>query len=140
MVHNSDQFFCPAGTPQINNTIFTMMSNNACFFLGMLYIIFIIFKFIQFLDRDETMFSMKEYIVFPLFNTNVLSHSVVSNTLWPHELQSARLLCPWGFSRQEYWSGPPCPPPGDLPSPAIEPRCPALQADSLPTEPPGKPL
>ena len=81
MVHNSDQFFCPAGTPQINNTIFTMMSNNACFFLGMLYIIFIIFKFIQFLDRDETMFSMKEYIVFPLFNTNVLSHSVVSNTL-----------------------------------------------------------
>ena len=140
MVHNSDQFFCPAGTPQINNTIFIMMSNNACFFLRMLFIIFIIFKFIQFLNRDETMFSMREYVVFPLFNTNVLSHSVVSNSLWPRGLQPARLLCPREFSRQEYWSGPPCPPPGDLPSPAIEPRCPALQADSLPTEPAGKPL
>ena len=32
-------------------------------------------------------------------------------TLRPHRLQPARLLCPWGFSRQEYWSGLPCPPP-----------------------------
>ena len=44
-----------------------------------------------------------------------------------------------GFSRQGYWSGLPCPPPGDLPNPGIEPRCPSLQADSLPSEPPGKP-
>ena len=43
-----------------------------------------------------------------------------------------------GFSRQEYWSGLPCPPTGDLPDPGIEPRPPALQADSLPSEPPGK--
>ena len=43
-----------------------------------------------------------------------------------------------GFSRQKYWSGLPCPPPGDLPNPGIEPTLPALQADSLPTEPPGK--
>ena len=43
------------------------------------------------------------------------------------------------FSRQEYWSRLPCPPPGDLPEPVIEPGSPALQADSLPTEPPGKP-
>ena len=42
------------------------------------------------------------------------------------------------ISRQEYWSGLPCPPPGDLPNPQIEPRSPALQADSLPSEPPGK--
>ena len=41
------------------------------------------------------------------------------------------------FSRQEYWSGLLFPSPGDLPNPAIEPRSPALQADSLPTEPPG---
>ena len=40
-------------------------------------------------------------------------------------LQPARLLCPWGFSRQEHWSGMPCPPPGDLPNPGIEPRSPA---------------
>ena len=52
----------------------------------------------------------------------------------------ARLLCPWGFSRQEYWSGLPCPSPGDLPSPGIEPRSSALQVDSLPSEPPGKSL
>ena len=44
-----------------------------------------------------------------------------------------------GFSRQEYWSGLPCPPPGDLPDPGTEPRSPALQADSLPAELPGKP-
>ena len=44
-----------------------------------------------------------------------------------------------GFSRQEHWRGLPCPPPGDLPNPGIEPRSPALQVDSLPSEPPGKP-
>ena len=44
------------------------------------------------------------------------------------------------FSRQEYWSGLPCPPPGDLPDPGIEPGSSALQVDSLPSEPPGKPV
>ena len=39
-----------------------------------------------------------------------------------------------GFSRQEYWSGLLFPSPGDLPNLGIEPRSPALQADSLPTE------
>ena len=43
-----------------------------------------------------------------------------------------------GFPRQEYWSGLPFPPPGDLPNPGIESQSPALQADSLPSEPPGK--
>ena len=50
-----------------------------------------------------------------------------------------RLVCPWGFSRQEYWSELLFPSPGDLSNPGIEPRSPALQADSLPSEPPGKP-
>ena len=45
-----------------------------------------------------------------------------------------------GFSRQEYWSGVPFPSPGDLPNPGIEPRYPALQADTLTSEPPGKPI
>ena len=45
-----------------------------------------------------------------------------------------------GFSRQEYWSGLPFPSPGDLPDPGIEPGSPALQADALTSEPPGKPL
>ena len=44
-----------------------------------------------------------------------------------------------GFSRQEYWSGLPFPSPGDLPDPGIKPRSPALQADALTSEPPGKP-
>ena len=42
------------------------------------------------------------------------------------------------FSRQEYWSGLPLPSPGDLPDPGIELGSPALQADTLPSEPPGK--
>ena len=44
-----------------------------------------------------------------------------------------------GFSRQEYWSELPFPSPGDLPNAGIEPRSPALQADALSSEPPGKP-
>ena len=44
-----------------------------------------------------------------------------------------------GFPRQGYWSGLPFPSPGDLPDLEIEPTSPALQADSLPSEPPGKP-
>ena len=44
-----------------------------------------------------------------------------------------------GFSKQEYWSGLPFPSPGDLPNPGIKPRSPALQADTLSSEPPGKP-
>ena len=44
-----------------------------------------------------------------------------------------------GFPRQEFWSGLPLPPPGDLPNPVIEPGFPALQADSLPTELEGSP-
>ena len=43
------------------------------------------------------------------------------------------------FSRQEYWSGLPFPSPGDLPNLGIKPKPPALQAESLPSEPPGKP-
>ena len=69
----------------------------------------------------------------------MLIHSVMPISLRPHGLHPARLLCPWGFSREEYWSGLPCPSPGDVPNPEVEPRPPTLQADSLPVEPPGKP-
>ena len=50
----------------------------------------------------------------------VPSHSVVSNSLWPYGLYPKSLLCPWDFSRQEYWSRLPFPPPGDLPDSGIE--------------------
>ena len=46
---------------------------------------------------------------------------------------------PMGFSRQEHWSGRPCPPPVGLPNPGIELTSPVLQADSLLLPPPGKP-
>ena len=68
-----------------------------------------------------------------------LSRSVMSDTLQPI-LSPTRLLCPWGFSRQEYWSGLPCPPPGHLPNLGIQPRSPELQADSLPFQSPGRPI
>ena len=51
-------------------------------------------------------------------------------------------LLSMGFPRQEYWTGLPCPPPGDLPDPRIEPTClasPALAGRFFTTEPPGKP-
>ena len=63
----------------------------------------------------------------------------MSDCLQPHGLGLARLLSV-GFSREEYWSGLRFPSSGDLPDPGIEPVSPALQADSLPPEPPGKPF
>ena len=64
----------------------------------------------------------------------------LSVTLWTIALQDPLSM---GFSRQEYWSGLPCPPPGDLPHPGIEPmspEAPALQTDSLPLRHWGKPI
>ena len=63
----------------------------------------------------------------------------LTDSLRAHGGQPSKLLCLWGFSRLEYQSGLPCPPPGDLPNPRIEPKTLALQADSLLSEPPGKP-
>ena len=56
-------------------------------------------------------------------------------TLWTVACQASLSM---GFSRQEYWSGLPFPSPGDLPDIGINPRSPGWQADSLPSEPPGK--
>ena len=50
------------------------------------------------------------------------------------------LLHLWEFSREEYWSGLPCPARGDLPNPEIEPRSPTMQEDSLLSEPTAKPI
>ena len=100
----------------------------------------------------------KEILGFPIIHTHmytdiyicihiyiyvcVLSSSVMSDSLQRYRLQPTRLLCPQGFSRQEYWRGLPCPPPGYIPNPGIKPtssQAPALQMDSLPAEPQGKP-
>ena len=61
----------------------------------------------------------------------VLSRSAASDSSIPHGLQLTRLLCPWGFSRQEHWSRLPCHPTGHLPNVGIEPRSPAFQVNSL---------
>ena len=66
----------------------------------------------------------------------LLSHVRLFATPWTVAYQAHLSM---GFSRQECWSGLPFPSPGDLPDPGNEPRSPALQADALPSEPPGKP-
>ena len=67
-----------------------------------------------------------------------VSLSVVSDFVTPWTVAHQTPLS-IEFFRQEYWSGLPCPPPGDLPNPGIEHRSPTLQVDSLLSEPPGKP-
>ena len=57
------------------------------------------------------------------------SHVRLFATLWTVAHQAPLSM---GFFRQEYWSGLPCPPPGDLPNPGIKPASPAPHADSLP--------
>ena len=62
------------------------------------------------------------------------SHVQLFVTLWTVASQAPLSM---GLSRQEYWSGWPLPPPGDLPNRGMEPGSPALQADSIPAEPQG---
>ena len=74
---------------------------------------------------------------FLLNNVKVKSLSRVRLFATPWTIAYQAPLC-LGFYRQEYWSGLPFPSPGDLPNPRIEPGSPILQADALPSEPPGK--
>ena len=60
----------------------------------------------------------------------------LSATRWTVAYQASPSM---GFSSQEYWSGLPFPSSGDLPNPGIEPGSPALEANTLTSEPPGKP-
>ena len=76
----------------------------------------------------------QDFILFPC-EVKSLSRVRLFATLWTVALQAPPSM---GFSRQEYWSGLPFPSPGDLPDPGVEPRSPALQAEALTSEPPGK--
>ena len=83
---------------------------------------------------------MKVLQIIQKYNTGKcesVSRSVMSDSLQSHGACQAPL--PMQFSRQEYWSGQPFLSPGDLSNPGVKPESPALQADSLPSEPPGKP-
>ena len=66
----------------------------------------------------------------------MLSHIQLSVTLWTVTLQASLSM---GFPRQEFWSGLPFPPPGNLPNPGIELASSALAGRFFTTEPPGKP-
>ena len=91
------------------------------------------------------------FLYFSSFHMLILLPYFIKSKAWVWKFLSGGWLfvTPWTeahqsppsteFSRQEYWSGLPCPSPGDLPNPGIEPRFPVLQADSIPSEPPGKP-
>ena len=67
----------------------------------------------------------------------LLSRVPLFATLWTIAHQAPPSM---ELSRQQYWSSLTLPSPGNLPDPGVVPRSPALQADALPSEPPGKPL
>ena len=103
--------------------------------------------------------SASHYLIYKsAFTYNLVSLSLLWRKLpasfqrWEWKVKSLRCVrlfaTPWTvayqapqsmeFSRQEYWSGLPFPSPQELPDPGIKPRSPALRADALPVEPPGK--
>ena len=83
-------------------------------------------------------FTIHSHSYSPSFPPFYCTPSLFCSLLPPH---SFTLPPPYmELSREEYWSGLPFHSPGYLPNPGIEPGSPALQADSLPSEPPGKPL
>ena len=76
--------------------------------------------------------SMGSLLLINEFHVSVHAHSVVCDSLQPHGLQPRQASLSMGFPRQEYWSGLPFPPLGDLTNPGIEPGSSAWQADDLP--------
>ena len=78
----------------------------------------------------------KPCLLFSVLYTQSLSCVWLFVTPWTVAHQAPLSM---GILQEEYWSGLPCSPPGDLPNPGIKPRSLTLQADSLPSEPPGKP-
>ena len=92
----------------------------------------------SFMDITPSHFLNPQYCYPPcLVMVKSLSRVRLFATPWTVAYQAPPSM---GFSRQEYWSGLPFPSPGDLPDPGLEPRSPALEADALTSEPPGKPL
>ena len=75
------------------------------------------------------------HFIYQLYEVKSLSRARFFATPWTVAYQASPST---GFSRQEYWTALPFPSPGDLPDPGIEPGSPALQADALTSEPPGK--
>ena len=112
-------------------------------------LIILIFPFLEMMVLIKAVIFIKILLIWCLKYT-----TVNYNINWKWEWKCWSLSCvqlfeiPWTvahkaplsmvFSRQEHWRGWPCPSPGDLPDPGIEPGSPTLKADPLPPEPPGK--
>ena len=77
----------------------------------------------------STLHLFPELLLRSVSSSTTLSRVQLFVTPWTVACQAPLSM---GFSRQEYWSGLPFPPPGDLPDPGTEPRSPVVQADSLP--------
>ena len=88
-------------------------------------------------DGERTKFGLQLDFLFIKRKHELLSHSRLFETPRTVACQAPTSM---GFSRKKYWSGLPFPFPRDLPNSETEPRSPALQADSLPSEPPRKPI
>ena len=87
------------------------------------------------MDQSDSAFWSRS-CCFSFLKVKSLSRVQLFATLWTVAYQAPPSM---GFSRQEYWSGLPFPSPGDLPDQGIKPGPPALEADALTSEPPGKP-
>ena len=93
------------------------------------------------LEHDKSELNVDSQSLFPHLENkqnNTCVRTVLCNPATPQTVACQAPLS-MGFSRPESWSGQPFPSPGDLPNPGSKPRSSALQADSLPAEPQGKP-
>ena len=112
------------------------------------------FRVFQTILRFFKMFSVEVQLFYNAVLVSAVQQSELVTCVWLSHCRRVRLFAAsWtvthqaplstGRSRQEYYSGLPCPSPGNLPDPGIKPTSPVsptLQADSLSTEPPGKPM
>ena len=124
--------------------LFASFANIFSHSLGCLFILFMVsfamqkfislIRFYLFLLLFWLLWETDQSLI--LFLSEKKRKLVAQSCLTLHNPVDCSLL---GSSRQEYWSGLPFPSPRDLPNPGIKPQSPALQADSLQFEPPGKP-
>ena len=104
-------------------------------FCSFCFVLFFFFVFFLFCSSYIVFFNHYSFVNF--VKVKLLNHVQLFATPWIVACQAPPSM---EFSRQEYWSGLPFPSPGDLPNPGIKSRSPALQADSLPSEPTGMSL
>ena len=119
---------------------FSVLKISFCVFIVYLRLFFIFQKKSAFHFSFSVEWLLKNSVFVSeklLCESQSVSHSVMPNFSLSYGLYSLPGFS--GFSRKEYWSRLSWPSLGDLPNPGTEPRSPALQAESLPSEPPGKP-